>query len=51
MLFGTDFAVVRANQRFATVFGGAAEDHRGRTVDDYLPQAEADRLSATLKRV
>ncbi|MEV5577702.1 SpoIIE family protein phosphatase [Streptomyces parvus] len=51
VLFGTDFAVVRANQRFATVFGGAAEDHRGRTVDDYLPQAEADRLSATLKRV
>ncbi|OSC55979.1 hypothetical protein B5180_39595, partial [Streptomyces sp. BF-3] len=31
--------------------GGAADDHRGRTVDDYLPHAEADRLSATLKRV
>ncbi len=37
VLFGTDFTVVRANQRFATVFGGAADDHRGRTVDDYLP--------------
>lgn len=51
VLFGMDFAVVRANQRFATVFGGAADDHRGRTVEDYLPRAEADRLSATLKRV
>ncbi|CAM5479684.1 PAS domain-containing protein OS=Streptomyces microflavus OX=1919 GN=Smic_53890 PE=4 SV=1 [Streptomyces microflavus] len=51
MLFGTDFTVVRANQRFATVFGGAADDHRGRTVDDYLPGPEAERLGATLKRV
>ncbi|CAM5429242.1 hypothetical protein SCALM49S_03119 [Streptomyces californicus] len=51
VLFGTDLAVVRANQRFATVFGGSAEDHRGRTVEDYLPRSEADRLTATLKRV
>ncbi|MXG24930.1 SpoIIE family protein phosphatase [Streptomyces sp. YIM 132580] len=51
VLFGTDFTVVRANQRFATVFGGAADDHRGRTVDDYLPGPEAERLAATLKRV
>ncbi|CAM5258542.1 SpoIIE family protein phosphatase [Streptomyces californicus] len=51
MLFGTNLAVVRANQRFATVFGGSAEDHRGRTVEDYLPRSEADRLTATLKRV
>ncbi|AEN12162.1 PAS domain S-box-containing protein [Streptomyces sp. DvalAA-21] len=51
VLFGTDFTVVRANQRFATVFGGEAADHRGRTVDDYLARPEADRLSATLKRV
>ena len=51
VLFGTDFTVVRANQRFATVFGGAADDHRGRTVDDYLPGREADRLAATLRRV
>ncbi len=51
VLFGTDFTVVRANQRFATVFGGAADDHRGRTVDDYLPAPEAERLGATLKRV
>ena len=51
VLFGTDFTVVRANQRFATVFGGDAADHRGRTVDDYLSRSEADRLTATLKRV
>ncbi|MFE8007951.1 SpoIIE family protein phosphatase [Streptomyces sp. NPDC057418] len=51
VLFGTDFAVVRANQRFATVFGGEAEDHRGRTVHDYLARPEADRLSLTLKHV
>ncbi|WP_203187368.1 SpoIIE family protein phosphatase [Streptomyces pratensis] len=51
VLFGTDFTVVRANRRFATVFGGEADDHRGRTVDDYLARPEADRLSMTLKRV
>ncbi|MFF3729578.1 SpoIIE family protein phosphatase [Streptomyces sp. NPDC002476] len=51
VLFGMDLAVVRANERFATVFGGRAEDHRGRTVDDYLSRTEADRLTATLKRV
>ncbi|MET7366773.1 SpoIIE family protein phosphatase [Streptomyces sp. NPDC005566] len=51
VLFGADFTVVRANQRFATVFGGEADDHRGRTVDDYLAGQEADRLSSTLKRV
>ncbi|MFJ8883429.1 SpoIIE family protein phosphatase [Streptomyces sp. NPDC102402] len=51
VLFGTDFTVVRANKRFATVFGGEADDHRGRTVEDYLPTPEAGRLSATLRRV
>ncbi|CAM5615756.1 hypothetical protein SMICM304S_08478 [Streptomyces microflavus] len=51
VLFGTDFTVVRANQRFATVFGGAADDHRGRTVDDYPPGPEAEAVGATLKRV
>ncbi|MEU0304003.1 SpoIIE family protein phosphatase [Streptomyces sp. NPDC006175] len=51
VLFGTDFTVVRANKRFATVFGGEADDHRGRTVDDYLTRGEAERLSGTLKRV
>lgn len=51
VLFGTDLAVVRANQRFATVFGGRAEDHRGRTVEDYLSGPEADRLTDTIRRV
>ncbi|MFC8533851.1 SpoIIE family protein phosphatase [Streptomyces sp. NPDC057249] len=51
VLFGTDLTVVRANERFATVFGGRADDHRGRTVGDYLSGAEADRLTATLERV
>ncbi|MFJ2703372.1 SpoIIE family protein phosphatase [Streptomyces sp. NPDC087428] len=51
VLFGTDFTVLRANDRFATVFGGRADDHRGRTVYDYLAGAEADRLAATLSRV
>ncbi|WP_406459249.1 PAS domain-containing SpoIIE family protein phosphatase/ATP-binding protein [Streptomyces sp. NBC_00876] len=51
VLFGTDLTVVRANQRFATVFGGQADDHRGRTVEDYLAGAEAARLTATLERV
>ncbi|MGZ2358570.1 PAS domain-containing SpoIIE family protein phosphatase/ATP-binding protein [Streptomyces sp. 372A] len=51
VLFGTDLTVVRANERFATVFGGRADDHRGRTVGDYLTGTEADRLTATLERV
>ncbi|WP_406862928.1 SpoIIE family protein phosphatase [Streptomyces sp. HUAS MG47] len=51
LLFGTDLTVQRANQRFATVFGGSADDHRGRTVHDYLARPEADRLTAALKRV
>uniref|UniRef100_UPI003557E7E7 SpoIIE family protein phosphatase n=1 Tax=Streptomyces spectabilis TaxID=68270 RepID=UPI003557E7E7 len=51
LLFGTDLTVQRANRRFAAVFGGAAEDHRGRTVHDYLPRNEADRLQAALRRV
>ncbi|MFJ2785309.1 MULTISPECIES: SpoIIE family protein phosphatase [unclassified Streptomyces] len=51
LLFGTDLTVKRANRRFATVFGGSADDHRGRTVHDYLGRAEADRLTAALRRV
>ncbi|WP_299529245.1 SpoIIE family protein phosphatase [uncultured Streptomyces sp.] len=51
VLFGKDLTVVRANDRFATVFGGRASDHRGRSVDDYLAPPEADRLTATLRRV
>ncbi|MFG2760746.1 SpoIIE family protein phosphatase [Streptomyces wuyuanensis] len=51
LLFGTDLTVLRANERFATVFGGVAEDHRGRTVYDYLSRPEADRMTAALQRV
>ncbi|MBB4983264.1 MULTISPECIES: SpoIIE family protein phosphatase [Streptomyces] len=51
LLFGTDLTVKRANRRFATVFGGEADDHRGRTVHDYLGRAEADRMTTALRRV
>ncbi|MCP9957482.1 SpoIIE family protein phosphatase [Streptomyces sudanensis] len=51
LLFGTDLTVQRANRRFATVFGGTAEDHRGRTVHDYLSLPEAGRMTAALRRV
>ncbi|WCD88460.1 hypothetical protein KPP03845_104867 [Streptomyces xanthophaeus] len=51
LLFGTDLTVQRANRRFATVFGGAAEEHRGRTVHDYLPAHEADRMAEALRQV
>jgi PAS domain S-box-containing protein len=51
LLFGTDLRVQRANERFATVFGGSAADHRGRTVHDYLSRSEADRMTASLRRV
>ncbi|MET9957735.1 SpoIIE family protein phosphatase [Streptomyces sp. NPDC006326] len=51
LLFGTDLTVQRANRRFATVFGGAVEEHRGRTVHDYLPPQEADRMADALRRV
>ncbi|WP_380791744.1 SpoIIE family protein phosphatase [Streptomyces albidoflavus] len=51
LLFGTDLRIQRANQRFASVFGGPADAHRGRTAEDYLSPREADRLSAALHRV
>ncbi|MFJ3900868.1 SpoIIE family protein phosphatase [Streptomyces sp. NPDC090025] len=51
LLFGTDLTVKRANRRFATVFGGSADDHRGRTVYDYLTRPEADRMTAALRKV
>ncbi|MCH0540117.1 SpoIIE family protein phosphatase [Streptomyces sp. MUM 203J] len=51
LLFGTDLTVQRANQRFATVFGGTAADHQGRTVHDYLPRQEADRMTDALRKV
>ncbi|MFJ5261093.1 SpoIIE family protein phosphatase [Streptomyces sp. NPDC088387] len=51
VLIDTDFKVRRANQRFASLFGGVPDDHRGRTVHDYLPRSEAERVAATLRRV
>ncbi|MFJ9926077.1 MULTISPECIES: SpoIIE family protein phosphatase [Streptomyces] len=51
LLIDTDLRVRRANQRFASVFGGSPDEHRGREVHDYLPRGEAERVSATLRRV
>ncbi|MFD6417121.1 SpoIIE family protein phosphatase [Streptomyces sp. NPDC060194] len=51
LLFDTELRVQRANRRFASVFGGATEAHRGQTVHDYLPPAEAERMDTALRRV
>ncbi|WP_128379623.1 SpoIIE family protein phosphatase [Streptomyces cavernae] len=51
LLLDTDLKVRRVNQRFASLFGGAPDDHRGRTVHDYLTSPEAERVVATLRRV
>ncbi|MET7680363.1 SpoIIE family protein phosphatase [Streptomyces sp. NPDC005423] len=51
LLIDMDLRVRRANQRFASVFGGTPDDHRGKGVHDYLPRSEADRVCATLRRV
>ncbi|WP_374194822.1 SpoIIE family protein phosphatase [Streptomyces sp. VRA16 Mangrove soil] len=48
LLFDTELKVQRANRTFTSVFGG---DHRGRTVHDYLPRHEADRVQGALRRV
>ncbi|MFF5495234.1 SpoIIE family protein phosphatase [Streptomyces aquilus] len=51
LLIDADLRVRRANQRFATVFGGTPDEHRGKGVHDYLPRPEAERVAATLRRV
>ncbi|BDH08015.1 MULTISPECIES: SpoIIE family protein phosphatase [Streptomyces] len=51
LLIDNDLRVRRANMRFASIFGGTPDDHRGKGVHDYLPRAEADRVSATMRRV
>ncbi|WP_353944518.1 SpoIIE family protein phosphatase [Streptomyces sp. HUAS MG91] len=51
LLFDTDLKVQRANRTFTSVFGGHVDDHRGRTVHDYLPRHEADRVQGALRRV
>ncbi|WEH15517.1 SpoIIE family protein phosphatase [Streptomyces sp. VNUA24] len=51
LLIDTDLHVRRANQRFASIYGGDVDDHRGRGVHDYLQSPEAERVEATLRRV
>jgi PAS domain S-box-containing protein len=51
LLIDTELRVRRANRRFASLFGGDPEKHRGRDVHAYLPSPEAERVSATLRRV
>ncbi|GGQ89188.1 hypothetical protein GCM10010280_40850 [Streptomyces pilosus] len=51
LLIDPDLRVRRANQRFASIFGGTVDDHRGKGVHDYLPRGEAERVAATLRRV
>ncbi|MDQ0949899.1 PAS domain S-box-containing protein [Streptomyces phaeochromogenes] len=51
LLIDPDLRIRRANERFASVFGGTVDDHRGRTVKDYLSPGEAERVSAILRRV
>ncbi|QOV35853.1 SpoIIE family protein phosphatase [Streptomyces ferrugineus] len=51
LLIDPDLRVRRANERFASVFGGTPDDHRGRGVHDYLARPEAERVAATLRRV
>ncbi|WP_405821768.1 PAS domain-containing SpoIIE family protein phosphatase/ATP-binding protein [Streptomyces sp. NBC_01390] len=51
LLIDTDLRVRRANERFASIYGGTVDDHRGKGVYDYLISPEAERVSATLRRV
>ncbi|MFF7069298.1 SpoIIE family protein phosphatase [Streptomyces pseudovenezuelae] len=51
VLIDPELRVRRVNYRFASLFGGSPDDHRGRGVHDYLPRPEAERVTATLRRV
>ncbi|WP_405555571.1 PAS domain-containing SpoIIE family protein phosphatase/ATP-binding protein [Streptomyces canus] len=51
VLIDPDLRVRRVNYRFASLFGGSPDDHRGKGVHDYLPRPEAERVTATLRRV
>ncbi|MEU8654416.1 SpoIIE family protein phosphatase [Streptomyces sp. NPDC048737] len=51
LLIDPELRVRRANERFASIFGGTPDDHRGKGVQDYLPRPEAERVSAVLRRV
>ncbi|WP_254392007.1 SpoIIE family protein phosphatase [Streptomyces buecherae] len=43
--------LMRVNECFARAFGRPVDWHRGRTPYDFLPRAEAERFSASLRRV
>ena len=51
VLIDTELRVRRVNDRFASTFGGSPDDHRGRSVHDYLQPSEAERFAAMLRRV
>nr|WP_149826566.1 SpoIIE family protein phosphatase [Streptomyces tailanensis] len=51
LLIDPDLRVRRVNERFASIYGGAVDDHRGKGVHDYLRSPEAERVEATLRRV
>ncbi|MFJ4624306.1 SpoIIE family protein phosphatase [Streptomyces sp. NPDC088812] len=51
LLIDPGLRVRRANHRFASLFGGTPDDHRGKGVYDYLPRPEAERVTAILRRV
>ncbi|MFG1809277.1 SpoIIE family protein phosphatase [Streptomyces sp. NPDC049040] len=51
VLFDNQLRLIRVNDRFATVFGRPAEEHRGRGPHDFLSRVEADRLTAALRQV
>lgn len=51
VLFDNRLRLIRVNDRFATVFGRPAEEHRGRGPHDFLSRVEADRLTAALRQV
>ncbi|MGW6546037.1 SpoIIE family protein phosphatase [Streptomyces massasporeus] len=51
LLIDPDLRVRRANQRFASIFGGTPDEHRGKGVHDYLQRGEAERVAATMRRV
>ncbi|MEU0390577.1 SpoIIE family protein phosphatase [Streptomyces chartreusis] len=51
LLIDPDLRVRRVNHRFASIFGGSPDDHRGKGVHDYLQRGEAERVAATLRRV
>ncbi|MFE6779792.1 SpoIIE family protein phosphatase [Streptomyces sp. NPDC057702] len=47
----TRLRLVRVNESFARAFGRPVAWHRGRNPYDFLPRGEADRFSASLRRV